>query len=86
MEISEVEHGVILPPKPCEGLSWGMLGVIGDEGNLVKFFRAYGTCDLWIPKRDVEEYDFPLRDERKGVASSICNGWSRYASSFCVFM
>lgn len=60
MEISEVEHGVILPPKPCEGLSWGMVGVIGDEGNLVKFFRTYGTFDLWIPKRDVEEYDFPL--------------------------
>lgn len=26
MEISEVEHGVILPPKPCEGLPWGMGG------------------------------------------------------------
>ena len=66
MEISEVEHGVILPPKPCEGVSWGMVGVIDDEGNLLKFFRTYGAFDLWIPKRDVEEYDFPLRDELKG--------------------
>lgn len=43
MEIAEVENGIILPPRMCDGLPWGMGGVIDDEGKLLKFSRTYGA-------------------------------------------